>query len=1180
MIAAAATERVAQTSPRVAEPPAVDRIEDEVVEDRGQRVGVAAEEPTGHAVTEATRSGGERGRHEAAQRLDVLGSRCRDAAQKREGGVGHARAGEGTREAAQRGGVVVAAPVPAPRELLGREARRADAIARRGAGLREHDADAARVGLEPVRGLELRTRIVQSTGGREERTRLRPRRRRRRRPLRGATQELERLLRASQGDEQIGALLEEFRVIRSVVAMRPQLVEKQPDRRLEGAARRERAGQSGAHPRQRRLLAERLAEAPDGALVAAAPSEGIPHRDQDEGHALELLLREVEVGLRVVEAVELVEEFDSTRPRGLQSSIAGGRRRQRRERLLGPIEPSEERGFREPDLAAAGQQPDGMAHRLERSVESTRRFERHRKIESPVAPIGIVRERAAQRGFRFGESAAPEVLRRAARVCLAVRGAVVVEGVGGFGGHGVRGARRANIQWPIGRQDKATSPLPPSTVGPVHLPIAMLALLVQSAPPAGAPPTPGGGSWWAELWRFAELAVPASPTPPGSAGADAPVNGDASFLDLVLTNPSATEPMRRGAAERLVRMGSAESVRALERALRGTDPRIASAALWAIDRSTVPVPQLAPAILDAALSDLQIDRDAAGRALLASDAKAIEKLGAIAGGQSEPLGRRTGAIRTLAGMTRRDAVRSLIELLAEGRVESADVQRAAMEALGRSTGLKHGDDPAAWRAWWAEAIRAESTGPNDAAMQAVAARIQLAERTAGDERRRADRLAERLVAVYEQLFLSMSQRERLVRAGELLADDLTSVRTFGIGQIERMLRNGERADEATRTAALALLDDPSPALRARGARLLVDLGTADLAKRLAERLPVEREQDVLAAYLAILALQPAPEAFAPVAELVRDVAVGESAARVVVRLVDAGLAPADWQATLLPTVRELVDRRPNGKSVQLLAMGGTDDDLLRVATFLDASDPALRRGAAEGLQRRGVRRPLFERSKDPAIYPPLIVAIAEEPPTLSSVRMLASLPPAPDMRQDWNAAVAKVLRAMPVADLAEADAVLADLPAANPATRLEGLNRCVRGIRAGVPKELIEPTLRSFVDLSVRESRGAEAAEALVALAPARGEPLHDALFRLRVLSGAFAEAARLREDASAWVQLLESVADRPEVAAPIVDEIARRFDGSLIASEQETFDAIRRRLPPPQPTAAVEVRDDGPDGS
>lgn len=1180
MIAAAATQRGAEAPTGVTEPAALDRVEDEVVEDRRKRLRVAAQQPSGHAMAEAAGAGGECDRHEPPQRLGVVGPRGGDPAEERERRVAHLGGGERGGEAADGGGVPVAAPLASADQLLSGQSGRADAIAGGRASFREGDAHPGRIGLERVGGLELRPRLLETPRCAEEQAGLRPRRCRRRRALRGAAEELERLVGAPQGDEQIGALLEEPRILRAVVAMSPQLVEQESDSSLERAAGRERAGEPRSDARRSGLVAQRLAEAPGGALVPSAPGEGVAHRDEDERHALEILLREIELRLRVLEAIESIEQFDAMRPRGLEPAIAGRRRRQGREGLFGPIESGEERGFREADLSAAGEQPHGMPHRLERRFESSRGVERHREIEAPVAAIGIVRESPPERGFGLGESSSAEVLRGAARVRLPVGGSFVVEGVVGIGGHGDRRGRRANIQGRIDRQDKATSPLSPSTVGPVLLSVAILASLTQSAPPPSAAATPGGGSWWAELWRFAESAGPAPPTQSGVAGEEAPVNGDASFFDLVLTNPSATEPMRRGAADRLVRMGTPESLRVLERALRATDPRVASAALRAIDRSTVPLPQLAPAILDAALSDVEIDRATAGRALLASDPKALERLGTIAGTQSESLGRRIGAIRTLAGMTRRDAVRVLIDLLAEGRVESADVQRAAMEALGRSTGLAHGEDPAAWRAWWAEALRAETTGPTDAAMQAVAARIQAAERTAAEERRRADRLAERLVAIYEQLFLSMSQRERLLRAGELLADDLASVRAFGIGQIERMLRNGERADDATRTAALALLDDPLPALRARGARLLVDLGTAGLATRLAERLPKEREQEVLAAYLAILALQPASEAFAPVAELVRDVAVGEAAARVVVRLVDAGIAPAEWRTTLLPTVRELVERRPNGKSVQLLAMGGTDDDLLRVATFLDSSDQALRRGAAEGLQRRGVRRPLFERSKDPAIYAPLIVAIADEAPTIAAIRMLASLPPAPDMRQDWNAAVAKVLRAMPVADLAEADEVLAELPAAESATRLEGLTRFVRSIRAGAQRDAVEGALRSFVDLSVREGRGTEAAEVLTALAPTRGEPAHDALFRLRVLSGAFAEAARLREDSAAWVQLLESVADRPAVAAPIVDEIARRFDGSLLASEQETFDAIRRRLPPPQPTAAVEVDDDEREGS
>jgi hypothetical protein len=455
-----------------------------------------------------------------------------------------------------------------------------------------------------------------------------------------------------------------------------------------------------------------------------------------------------------------------------------------------------------------------------------------------------------------------------------------------------------------------------------------------------------------------------------------------------------------------------------------------------------------------------------------------------------------------------------------------------------------------------------TTPASDAEVRALASRVEAAERSLADERRRADRLGERLVNVYGQLFLSLTQKERLVRAADLLDDELAAVRTFAVGQIERLLRNGESADDATRRAAVVLLDDPVPALRVRGVRLLDDLGADDLPTRIVERLPRERDPEVAAAELAALANRPTAAAFNAVLPLVRDAALGDGAFRVLNRLVEKGLAPSEWKATVLPAVREVVAARPGGAAVQLLAVAGDDNDLQRVTALLDSGDASVRRGAAEGLRRRGVRRPLLERSGDSAIYGPLLVAMAEDAKTIETVRSFASVPPPPDMLVEWNSAVTKVLREVPPADLVDSDVLLADVAACEPATRLAGLSRLVSVSRAALPTEVAQRGLDRYVDLMSRSGRGGEAADELERLQPKPDEPAFSALFRLRVLAGDFQAASVMRSEPGPWLQVLASVIGDPPLARPIADEIALRFGGRLIGEDKATFERLRRSLP------------------
>lgn len=661
-------------------------------------------------------------------------------------------------------------------------------------------------------------------------------------------------------------------------------------------------------------------------------------------------------------------------------------------------------------------------------------------------------------------------------------------------------------------------------------------------------------------------------------------SNDVGFLEAVLSDLSLPDLVRRGAADRLVRLRTPDAQRALERALRAGGPQ-RSASLDAIDQAVngqpgepdfTLSPELTSALVDAAiaapLDESSSLRSAAARVLARGTRDAASRLAAVAQDPSATAAARRGAIATLGEMRTRDAAGRLIELLAAERREDRDTIAEVCKALTRSTGADVEPTAEAWIAWWEEAGRQGQMAESQ--LQAMSAAAAKAEQALADERRRAQRLETRLVETYTQLFLRLNQQERLQRSATLLGDELPAVREFAVAQLERMLRNGERVDDATRAAALVVLDDSMPALRVRGARLLADLDVPDLAMRLAERLPREGEPTVAAAYLSVLAAKPEAKTFPTLVGLLRDPQLNEAACRAIIALADARRLPADWQASVVPTLRETVAARPNASSVQLLTMAGDEADAQRAIALLDDPNAGVRRGAAEGLRRRGMRRPVIERSNDTALYAPYIAALGDEPKTLETLRLLASAPPPTTMIPDWNASVVKVLRELPLADIPTADRLLEPIAGCERRTRLEGLSRIVAGARTSASQATLDEGLPRWVDLLIADGRGYQAVDQIESLSPdasaSKDAPLVEALFRATALSGDFRAAAEVAPQPGRWLALLSSIVRSPTAARPLADEISLRFGGQLTTEERATLERLRRELPSAAGTAEV----------
>jgi hypothetical protein len=646
-------------------------------------------------------------------------------------------------------------------------------------------------------------------------------------------------------------------------------------------------------------------------------------------------------------------------------------------------------------------------------------------------------------------------------------------------------------------------------------------------------------------------------TPPAGPAAD-----DRDFLDAILGNAANPRPVRVGAAERLLKEGSDRALGVIERSLAGGDPALVSVVVEAIDRTDLLPPRLVGPLVASLAMLGDSEASAVGRVLAATDPTYQERIGTLALDATAAAAGRRGPIVALGEFHDRSAQGRLMELLEVDRKEPPEVVAAAVLALSRSTGLGLGTEPGRWRDWWIGSREGDASAEFAAVVRSLTARLDEAERSAADERRRSDRLNERLVGAMREWLATLPVRERFERCAALLEDELPSLRTLGLRETERLLRNGERPTEAVVAAARGLLDDVDPSLRSRGARLLRDLRVEDLDVRLAERLGSERDPTVVASWLAILEERPNPAAFGPALALIGDASLEEPAAALLCRLVERRMVPPEWEASVRGPLRPVVARRAREHTAKLLALAGDESDLANVQVLLDASDAAVRTGAAEGLLVRGVRRPLLERADDPAIYPSVIAALAEGEASPVTLAALVAKPPPEASRAAWNAALASLLRRLAVEDLLEADRLLEPLSAVEPRTRIVGLERIALNARSASSADEAADGLRRLVEVQLDAGRIGDAIAFLEGLKPVRGEPLHAALFRAEALAGNYADAAILEPDSAPWLALVDELADRGLPAAgPLAEQAATRFGSSLPAAVREGLERIRRRF-------------------
>lgn len=661
-----------------------------------------------------------------------------------------------------------------------------------------------------------------------------------------------------------------------------------------------------------------------------------------------------------------------------------------------------------------------------------------------------------------------------------------------------------------------------------------------------------------------------SPQPAERLGArELPPASASSYRDL--TSSSMTPPERMTAARQLLDMAHRNDPSTSEAglvALRASlaveqEPTVHRAVLESIasDREE-PLAELAPTMLsllgevDPSVSESLAD--ALGRY---DDPAVRSYLREVAASPHAAVSMRSDAARALGRVRTQPAAGVLIQLIDPG--QPTLVRDAAFDALAVLTGSEtRGDDRAAWLAWW------EQTGTLDTAgwYRRLLANFtrDLAERTLGE-----DHLKLRLLESQGALYRTTSAEDRPAVLTYMLGDPLLPIRQLAMDLAFARLLDDQTFGEPLREALRERLTDPAVGLRARSALLLRDLADERAAAIVADRLASDEEPATVAreAYLRLLSRLPQPEAVDPALRMLADPELRGEAAGALAASYDAGHLTPEQADLAADRVRDTLESNLNGEPepqvVTLLGKVGTPADYERIARWVDSSDTAVKRAAAQAwADSRESLRLLAERADDPTIAPIVIDAAirrGEDPASLEAI--LERPPQTEQLRAAWErAVVAMAARVSP-------SAMAGLLP------KLDA---------AAEDRTLRERVLSSAIDANATAAAEAWSDNGNAMQSDAEGEPSpslsradREALLVLRLERG---ETRLALDEHAAAVQDFQTLNEhRDRLRDRQVDRMSRAWIRAALALNrfESAFDVAKRLLGEAGPGDAVGPTDD-----
>lgn len=330
---------------------------------------------------------------------------------------------------------------------------------------------------------------------------------------------------------------------------------------------------------------------------------------------------------------------------------------------------------------------------------------------------------------------------------------------------------------------------------------------------------------------------------------------------------------------------------------------------------------------------------------------------------------RPQALAALASVGTWDAARVLIDHAAP--YMAPEVSSAANAALIRMTGR---DDLAGniegWRAWLAERKDLDEDQWRAELLRGLTDRI--------------DRLSVReaeattmAVDGFRRLFLVAPYQDR----GPLLAELLLStdsLRELGIELVYRDLAQGRQIDPAVGEAALTLLAESDPKVRAEAAKLVNTLSPENSESPVTQALVNETSPDAAAALLTAAARWPNASVVKPALRWLEfGAATRDAASTLLLALDTAGLltSPAD-RRRVASALRAAGPERLTPDGVRLIIRTGTDDDREAVTVLLNTGTSDQRAAASSELARRPefFDRVIAAAERDPGLYGSAVAA--------------------------------------------------------------------------------------------------------------------------------------------------------------------------------------------------------------
>ncbi len=337
----------------------------------------------------------------------------------------------------------------------------------------------------------------------------------------------------------------------------------------------------------------------------------------------------------------------------------------------------------------------------------------------------------------------------------------------------------------------------------------------------------------AAFLAVASAAAQSSAPAPATASATA---ADAQRLSdlLELIEGQNTVQARRTGARELLRAELPETAARLVQLLLGTNrsAKIAVAEALAESPQFLSDAYLAPLL--AMLEDSEADVRRAAAAALACFTSATSRLRAGLLDQTRPSAARLAALEALGGMTGRDAVATLIEVL-----DDADpaLQRAALDALELMTGVSFQADAALARNWWREHAALSADAWQEFQIARLARKAREAEQRGRD-------LEQRLTSALRESYLRRTETERGEQLAGFLADALPPVRLLGLELVQAQIAEGRAVSGDALRASRALLEAPDANVRAVAVRTIAGLRDESDAELFTRMLASERDAEV------------------------------------------------------------------------------------------------------------------------------------------------------------------------------------------------------------------------------------------------------------------------------------------------------------------------------------------------